>query len=309
MYLDHPRFGNGRDVCARAAISAFVSRGSVVFRAVSRYLLCMRYKFGISTCPNDTFMFHAFLEKRVVCDGFDLDIELMDVQQLNEGLQHGAFHFSKASCFAATLLKDRFEICPSGAALGYGVGPLVLARQDAPTEIATARVLTPGDKTTAFLLFQYFFPTARLVDHVIFSDIMPALEQGEADYGVVIHEGRFTYQESGLSLIADLGALWEREFSLPLPLGCIVADRSVPSEHRAAFGAAVRRSIEYAYAHKDETLSTMQRYAQELEDDVIWKHVDLYVNQWSLDLGEEGARAFRRFEDVVAGRPMFREAR
>ena len=291
-----------------AILVSFI-RGSVVLGAVSRYLLCMRYKLGISTCPNDTFMFHALLEKRVVCDGFDLDIELMDVQQLNEGLQRRAFQFSKASCFAATLLKDRFEICPSGAALGYGVGPLVLARKGAPLDMSNARVLTPGDKTTAFLLFQHFFPDARTIDHAIFSDIMPALEQGEADYGVVIHEGRFTYQELGLSLVADLGELWEREFSLPLPLGCIVADRGVSSEHRAAFGAAVRRSIEYAYAHKDETLATMRRYAQELADDVIWKHVDLYVNQWSLDLGDEGARAFRRFEDVVAGRPMSREAR
>jgi 1,4-dihydroxy-6-naphthoate synthase len=259
----------------------------------------MRYKLGISTCPNDTFMFHALLEKRVACDGFDLDIELMDVQQLNEGLARGAFHFSKASCFAATLLKERFEICPSGAALGYGVGPLVLAGKDAPSDMSTARVLTPGDKTTAFLLFQHFFPNASDVGHVVFSDIMPALEKGEADYGVVIHEGRFTYQQSGLSLVADLGELWEREFSLPLPLGCIVTDRSVPREHRAAFGEAVKRSIEYGYAHRAETLSTMRGYAQELADDVIWKHVELYVNQWSIDLGEEGTKAFRQFEELV----------
>lgn len=260
----------------------------------------MRYKLGISTCPNDTFMFHALLEKRVTCDGFDLDIELMDVQQLNEGLAQGSFHFSKASCFAATLLKERFEISPSGAALGYGVGPLVLARKDASSDMSTARVLAPGDKTTAFLLFKHFFPSARVIDHAIFSDIMPALERGEADCGVVIHEGRFTYQQSGLSLVADLGALWEREFSVPLPLGCIVADRNIPTEFRVAFADAVKRSIKYGYAHKDETLSTMRRYAQELADDVIWKHVDLYVNQWSLDLGDEGAKAFRRFDELVA---------
>lgn len=260
----------------------------------------MRYKLGISTCPNDTFMFHALLEKRVKCEGFDLDIELMDVQQLNDGLAQGAFHFSKASCYAATLLTERFELVPSGAALGYGVGPLVLACRDAPTVLSTARVLTPGDTTTAFLLFKHFFPAARRIDHVIFSDIMPALERGEADYGVVIHEGRFTYQESGLSLVADLGALWEQKFSLPLPLGCIVADRRIPPEHRVAFGDAVRRSIEYGYAHRDETLATMRRYAQELADGVIWKHVDLYVNQWSLALGEEGEKAFRKFAELVA---------
>jgi 1,4-dihydroxy-6-naphthoate synthase len=259
----------------------------------------MRYKLGISTCPNDTFMFHALLEKRVACDGFELDIELMDVQQLNEGLDRGDVHFSKASCFAAASLKDRYELCRSGAALGYGVGPLVLARQGMSHEIIDGRVLAPGNMTTAYLLFQHFFPNATSINHVVFSEIMPALERGEADYGVVIHEGRFTYQQTGLSRVADLGALWEQEFSLPLPLGCIVADRSLPHEHRAEFSRAVRESVEYGYAHKEEALHTMRRYAQELEDSVIWKHVDLYVNQWSLDLGVEGARAFECFERLV----------
>jgi 1,4-dihydroxy-6-naphthoate synthase len=267
----------------------------------------MRYKLGISTCPNDTFMFHALLEKRVVCDGFELDIQLMDVQQLNEGLARGDFQFSKASCFAAASLKDRYELCPSGAALGYGVGPLVLARQGMPQEITDGRVLAPGNMTTAYLLFRHFFPNATSISNVVFSEIMPALERGEADYGVVIHEGRFTYQDSGLTLVADLGALWEREFSLPLPLGCIVADRSLSHKHRAAFSRAVRESIEYGYANKEEALRTMRRYALELEDDVIWKHVDLYVNQWSLDLGVEGERAFERFERLVAEHRANRE--
>ena len=247
-------------------------------------------------------MFHALLERRVVCEGFDLDIELMDVQQLNEGVAKGAFHLSKASAYAAVRMADRFEICPSGAALGFGVGPLVLARPGAPEDISLARVLTPGSMTTANLLFTRYFPTAHNVSHAVFSEIMPALVQGRADYGVVIHEGRFTYQESGLALIADLGSLWEREFSLPLPLGCIVADRSLPQAHREAFSVAMRRSIEYGYAHRDEALITMRRYAQELSDEVIWKHVDLYVNRWSLELGEEGARAFDRFTEISGTR-------
>lgn len=237
-----------------------------------------------------------------MCDGFDLDIELMDVQQLNEGLAKGVFHLSKASAYAAVRLADRFEICPSGAALGYGVGPLVLARPDAPEDISQARILTPGNMTTANLLFTRYFPSARNVSHVVFSEIMTALVQGTADYGIVIHEGRFTYQESGLTLVADLGALWEKEFSLPLPLGCIVADRSLPQAHREAFSVAMRKSIEYGYAHRDEALTSMRRYAQELSDDVIWRHVDLYVNPWSLELGEEGRRAFDKFEEICASR-------
>jgi 1,4-dihydroxy-6-naphthoate synthase len=153
--------------------------------------------------------------------------------------------------------------------------------------------------TTAYLLFQRFFPRATSVRHVVFSEIMPALERGDADYGVVIHEGRFTYAQSGLSLTADLGALWEKEFSLPLPLGCIVADRALPKDHRVAFSRAVRESIEYGYAHKEETFATMRRFAQELADPVIWQHVELYVNEWSIELGDDGGRAFECFDRLV----------
>jgi 1,4-dihydroxy-6-naphthoate synthase len=262
----------------------------------------MRYKLGISTCPNDTFMFHALLERRIRCDGFDLEIELLDVQQLNEGLARGEFSFSKASCYGATLMRERFELCGAGAALGYGVGPLVLARRDPPELNESARVSAPGHMTTAFLLFRHFFPQASQVSHVVFSEIMPALQRGEADYGVVIHEGRFTYEANGLEFVADLGGLWEQAFDAPLPLGCIVADRTVPKQHRDAFEVAVRNSIEYAYAHAEETLPTMRRYAQELDDAVIWKHVELYVNQWSLELGEEGRRAFKVLEQMVVSR-------
>jgi 1,4-dihydroxy-6-naphthoate synthase len=149
------------------------------------------------------------------------------------------------------------------------------------------------------MLFRHFFPQATFISHVVFSEIMPALEHGAADYGIVIHEGRFTYQESGLSLVADLGALWEEKYNVPLPLGCIVADRTLPIEHRKAVTSAIRRSIEYAYAHREETLPTMRRYAQELGDEVIWKHVELYVNEWSLDLGSKGREAFAIFERVA----------
>jgi 1,4-dihydroxy-6-naphthoate synthase len=262
----------------------------------------MKYKLGISTCPNDTFMFHGVLSGNVVCRGFDLEVDLLDIQRLNDGVANNKLHFSKVSCFAAALLKDGYERCDSGAALGYGVGPLLLARKDAPSTVSEGRVLTPGDTTTASLLFNHFFPGASRVDHVTFSEIMPALQRGEADYGVVIHEGRFTYQETGLQCVADLGALWEGETGLPLPLGCLVSARSVPEEHRAEFARVVRTSIEYGYDHRDEAFATMKRYAQELSESVIWRHVDLYVNQWSLDLGELGNQAFSRFDELLRTR-------
>ena len=264
----------------------------------------MRYKLGISTCPNDTFMFHALLEGKLDTGGLELAIELLDVQELNERLQRGEFHFSKASAAAAVAMSKRFEVCAAGAALGFGLGPLLLSRPSAEPLSAQSLVLCPGAMTTAFLLMQHLFPQATRIEHRVFSEIMPALQCGEADYGVVIHEGRFTYGEHGLTMAADLGELWERSEQLPLPLGVIVADRSLPEEVRVHFGGLVRRSVAYACAHRQETLPTMKAYAQELNESVIWAHVDLYVNRWSLSLGEDGEQALRALQRVAGGKDL-----
>jgi 1,4-dihydroxy-6-naphthoate synthase len=256
----------------------------------------MNYTLGISTCPNDTFMFHALLERKLDTAGLDLSIELYDIQELNERLQRGALHFSKASAAAVVASSDRFEVCSAGAALGFGVGPLLLASPHSKPLSADATVLCPGAMTTAYLLMRKLFPHVNRIEHRVFSEIMPALERGAADYGVVIHEGRFTYRDHGLTLLADLGELWERAEELPLPLGVIAADRTLPEEVRAHFDLLVRRSVAYAFEHRHECLPTMKAHAQELDDQVIWAHVDLYVNQWSLALGDDGERALRAME-------------
>ncbi len=261
----------------------------------------MNYTLGISTCPNDTFMFHALLERKLDTGGLDLTIELYDIQELNERLHRGQCHFSKASAAAAVAMSSRFEVCSAGAALGFGVGPLLLSRMNAKPPSADSVVLCPGATTTAYLLMRRLFPHATRIEHCVFSEIMPALERGEADYGVVIHEGRFTYRDHGLTLVADLGELWEHAEQLPLPLGVIVADRSLPEEVRAHFDDLVRSSVAYAFAHRHETLPTMKAHAQELDDRVVWAHVDLYVNQWSLALGEDGERALRALEGATGG--------
>lgn len=260
----------------------------------------MSYKLGISTCPNDTFMFHAILERRIDMRGLELEVSLCDVQELNELAAAGALDFAKVSCFAAARLHATHEVCSSGAAIGFGVGPLLLRRPGAPELGLRARVLCPGALTTAGLLYRRFFPNAPRAHNVVFSEVMPALKSGNADYGVVIHEGRFTFREEGLELEADLGALWERAEHAPLPLGCIVVAKRLQQELREIFGDCLRRSVQYAFAHREETLATMRRHAQELQDDVIWAHVELYVNQWSIDLGEEGRRALRAFFESVA---------
>jgi 1,4-dihydroxy-6-naphthoate synthase len=245
-------------------------------------------------------MFHAILKRRIDLRGFEFDVELLDVQELNAALETERFDFSKASTVAAITASESYEIIPAGSAVGYGVGPLLLSRPGAmPVASGRARILLPGELTTAAMLFKRFFPESREISYAIFSEIMPALQAARADYGVVIHEGRFTYQEKGLQLEADLGALWEHEYQVPLPLGCIVSRRAVDRERQQLFTELLRDSIRYAYENRDEVLVTMRHFAQELSDGVIWAHVDLYVNEWSVDLGATGMEAMRCFRSVV----------
>jgi 1,4-dihydroxy-6-naphthoate synthase len=173
-------------------------------------------RLGISTCPNDTFAFHGLMHRLVDWRGLDFQIELLDIQQLNDRLLAGDFDVAKASFHAALRLAERCVVLPSGSALGFGVGPLLLAAR--PGEVPCDRgqvTLCPGEHTTAALLFQLFYANTATVRHVVFSEIMPALQQGRADFGVCIHEGRFTWQQQGLSLVEDLGTRWEQETGCP----------------------------------------------------------------------------------------------
>ncbi|MEI7782279.1 MAG: MqnA/MqnD/SBP family protein, partial [Planctomycetota bacterium] len=183
-------------------------------------------------------------------------------------------------------------VLPSGSALGIGVGPLLLsASSNSRPEHAGQLTLCPGRHTTAALLFALFHPHTTRVEQVVFSEIMPRLEAGEADFGVCIHEGRFTWQQRGLGLVEDLGTRWEQETGCPLPLGGIVASSRLPEKTIATVQQVIRDSLRFALADRQAALPTMRRYAQELDDHVLMQHVDLYVNDWTLDLGVEGARA------------------
>jgi 1,4-dihydroxy-6-naphthoate synthase len=258
----------------------------------------MSYVVALSPCPNDTFIFHGLLRGRISLPG-PVRFELRDIQELNEGMARERFDLCKVSSVAALRHSDTYELCSVGAALGYGVGPLLVARPGAAPLGESSRVLAPGSDTTAYALLRHFFPQAPGGRQVVFSEIMPALVRGDADYGVVIHEGRFVYQELGLQCVADLGALWEERYQVPLPLGCLVAHRRVAREWRFAFESAVRSSIQYSYAHRDEALTTMRAHAQELDDRAIWAHVDLYVNKWSSELGVAGQAAFERLKSAM----------
>jgi 1,4-dihydroxy-6-naphthoate synthase len=259
----------------------------------------MSIKLAISPCPNDTFIFSGLLTGRTQLP-WPVSIEFADIQRLNEAMAAHRFDLCKVSAVAAIRNKENYRVCRVGAALGYGVGPLIVSRPDAKPLSAESRVLAPGIDTTAYALFRHFFPEVRTVKQVVFSDIMPALLRGEADYGVVIHEGRFVYQKLALVCLADLGALWEERYKLPLPLGCLVAHRQVSERQQSEFEKAVCDSMHFAYRNKITAYETMHSYAQELDEQAIWQHVDLYVNQWSLDLGESGLAAFKQLGQVVA---------
>ena len=252
-------------------------------------------RLGISTCPNDTFAFHGLMTKAVDWRGLEFEIDLLDIEQLNERLlgdDSDDFDVGKVSFHAALGAAERIAVLPSGSALGFGVGPLLLAATPESTPCDTTQLtLCPGRHTTAALLFALFHPGSTRVEQALFSEIMPRLQAGSADFGVCIHEGRFTWQQQGLTLVEDLGLRWEAETGLPLPLGGIVASRSLPADTIARVQGMIADSLRFALANPAGPLPTMRDHAQELDDAVLMQHVDLYVNDQTLDLGPLGQRA------------------
>jgi 5,8-dihydroxy-2-naphthoate synthase len=251
----------------------------------------MRLRLGISPCPNDTFAFHAILERRIDLRGLEIDTELVDVQRLNDGLFEGRYDIAKASFHAALLLADRYVVLAAGSALGFGVGPLLVSAGNGAAPAPDARVLCPGPTTTGALLYRCLHPDGGRIAHTVFSDIGPAVLRGDADLGVLIHEGRLTYERDGLALVEDLGASFERLADAPIPLGGILASRTLPAGVAQTFTEILRESIAYGWANREETLTTIRRYAQEMTEQVIWPYVELYVNDHTVDLGTDGARA------------------
>ena len=276
-------------------------------------------RLGISTCPNDTFAFHGILNREIDLEGLEFEIELLDVQQLNEGLIRGKFDIAKASFHTALLLSSETRVLSCGSALGFGVGPLLLSHHASKTpldgfagesvasdasesggaEAASPIVLCPGQGTTATLLYQLFYPNRGKLRQVVFSQIMPALQAREADFGVCIHEGRFTWQDAGLYKVADLGEKWETETNQPLPLGGLLARRTLDNGLTRRVTKVIRSSIEYGLGHRDATIPTMQKFAQELTGDVLMAHVDLYVNAMTIDLGAQGQVALDALQEMA----------
>ena len=252
----------------------------------------MKLKLNISTCPNDTFMFDAMIHRRIDTEGLEFDVTLADIEQLNQTALEGGTDISKLSYAVVPLLKERYKVLNSGSALGRGNGPLLVSRRKIyPDELHDAKIAVPGLHTTANLLMSRIYPTAEKKEAYLFSDIMDCVMSGACDAGVLIHEGRFVYRKTGLQLIADLGEQWDKLTGLPLPLGAIVVSKRLDTAMQQKIDRVLRRSIEYAFANPKAAEGFIKQHAQELSDDVIRQHIELFVNPYSVDLGQEGRRA------------------
>jgi 1,4-dihydroxy-6-naphthoate synthase len=247
--------------------------------------------FGFSPCPNDTFAFDALVHRRIDAP-FTATPALHDIEELNARAREGRYEITKLSFGALAGVRDRYTLLRSGAALGHGCGPLVVAREPASlADAAGGRMAIPGRDTTAFLLLRLAAGEPREAVEVRYDGILEAVAAGEVDAGLIIHESRFTYAEHGLVAVADLGAWWEEDTGLPVPLGAICARSDLGADVVAAAEDAVRRSVEHAFAHPDASREYVRAHAQELSDEVCRSHIELYVNEYTRDLGDGGLAA------------------
>ena len=263
----------------------------------------MKVTFGASPCPNDCFIIEAIVHRRIDLEGIDFDLRLADVEALNQAAFAGQLDVTKLSYHAFAFCADRFVALNAGSALGRNCGPLLISkRQIDPEEVAdgSLKIAMPGKYTTANFLLGFAFPAAANRTEMVFSEIEGAVQTGEVDAGVIIHENRFTYGAKGLRKILDLGEHWEQQTGFPIPLGGIVASRSLPPDVIARVDRVLRRSVEFAFANPEVSLPFVRQHAQEMSQDVMYQHIRLYVNVYSIDLGIDGQRAVTLLLERVA---------
>jgi 1,4-dihydroxy-6-naphthoate synthase len=254
----------------------------------------MKLSLGFSPCPNDCFMFDAIVNRRIDLEGLSFEVRMDDVEALNKAAFADLIDVTKLSYHAYAYCADRYVLLDAGSALGRNCGPLLISKRPITSEQVAAgglRIAIPGRYTTANFLLGLAFPAAGDRTELVFSEIEPALVAGRFDAGLIIHENRFTYAAKGLRKIIDLGEFWEQETGAPIPLGGIVIRRSLPADVLQRVNRVMRRSVEYAFAHRDASLPFVREHAQEMSEDVMYRHIDLYVNEYSVDLGAEGRRA------------------
>ena len=256
----------------------------------------MTLSLGFSPCPNDCFIFDAIVHERIDLEGLTFAVRMADVEALNRSAFAGEADVTKLSYHAYAYCASDYVLLDAGSALGRNCGPLLVSKRTITrAEVAAGklRIAIPGKYTTANFLLGLAFPAAQNKTELVFSAIEPALLADACDAGLLIHENRFTYEARGLKKIIDLGEFWESETGAPIPLGGIVVKRGLPDEVKHAVNRVLRRSVEYAFAHREASLPFVRAHAQEMSEEVMCRHIDLYVNQYSVDLGDEGRRAVR----------------
>lgn len=261
---------------------------------------------GYSPCPNDTFIFYALIHGKVRIPGIQFREQLEDVETLNRMALEGRLDITKISYHALGYLREQYALLRSGSALGRGCGPLIVAKPG--TDIADLKkgvIAIPGKLTTAYLLLRLFDPTSKNISVMTFDRIMEAVSKGEVTAGLIIHESRFTYPLYKLEKLLDLGEWWENYSGLPIPLGGILGKRSLGREVLLRVEEGIRESLRYAQTHTSEVMGYCRQHSHEMDETVMKSHIELYVNDFSLDLGHDGINAVRRLFDEAEKRDIF----
>ena len=271
----------------------------------------MKLSLGFSPCPNDTFIFDALIHHKIDTEGLEFEVFFDDVETLNQKALHGELDITKLSFHAFAYAYENYALLDAGSALGFGVGPMLISKNKdlTPENLnANLKVGIPGKYTTANFLLGIAFPHLVNKQEMIFSKIEPALVNDEIDAGLIIHENRFTYAEKGLTKIIDLGKHWETLTGCAIPLGGIVINRNVDVDIQNKVNRLIRKSVEYAFDNPKSGIAFIKKYAQEMSEDVMYKHINLYVNKYSIDLGVEGRKAidvlFKMAEDKGIIKPL-----
>lgn len=251
----------------------------------------MTLTLGFSPCPNDTFIFDALIHHKIDTEGLNFEVVFDDVETLNQKAFNAELDITKLSYHAYAYAIENYVLLDAGSALGFGVGPMLICKNEQDLNNPNLKVGIPGKYTTANFLLSLAYPHLQNKVEMVFSDIEQKLLNGEIDLGLIIHENRFTYQDKGLQKVKDLGEYWEEKTKCAIPLGGIVIKRSLPVEVMQKVNRLIRKSVEYAFANPKSALSFIKSHAQEMEEAVMYKHIDLYVNQYSVDLGADGKKA------------------
>lgn len=266
----------------------------------------MKLTIGFSPCPNDTFIFDALIHHKIDTEGLDFEVFYDDVETLNQKAFRGELDITKLSYHAFAYAANNYILLDAGSALGFGVGPMLICKGNAEDLKArleagdtSLKIGIPGKYTTANFLLSLAYPDAINKQELVFSDIENAVLDGRVDVGLIIHENRFTYQDKGLHKIIDLGDYWEKRTGCAIPLGGIVANRNLPLDVQHKINRVLKHSVEFAFANPKSGLEYIRSHAQEMSEEVMYKHIDLYVNKFSVDLGEEGKKAVKLLFDTA----------